>query len=75
MSRARRECARETWLWFESVTRTLPDAGRQALHIRYAAGLVAGQIGAVLGMTASGVRSATSRALVAIRAAELEGKA
>lgn len=43
--------------------------------MRYAAGLVAEEIEAVLGMTASGVRSATSRALAAIRAAEQEVEA
>lgn len=63
---------RETWLWFESVTRALPENARQALYLRYASALPDAEIAAALGMSASGVRSAISRGLASIRAAELE---
>lgn len=66
--------AREVWLWFESVTRALPDSARQALYMRYASGLPSEEIAVALGMTASGVRSAISRALASIREAEREDK-
>ena len=59
--------ARETWIWFESATRDLPEHGRQALYMRYAGGLSAEEIGSALDLTASGVRSAISRALESIR--------
>lgn len=66
--------ARETWLWFASVTRDLPEHARQALYMRYAGGLSAEEIGAALGLSASGVRSAIGRALAVIRADEQEGE-
>jgi RNA polymerase sigma-70 factor (ECF subfamily) len=59
--------ARETWIWFESVTRDLPELARLALYMRYAGGLSADEIGSALHLTASGVRSAISRALEVIR--------
>ena len=62
--------ARETWLWFESVTRGLPETTRQILYLRFAADLSAEEIGVVVSMSASGVRSALSRAVSAIRLAE-----
>jgi RNA polymerase sigma-70 factor (ECF subfamily) len=64
--------ARETWIWFDSVTRDLPEHARQALYMRYAGGLAAEEIGAALGLTASGVRTAISRALEGIRRREEE---
>jgi RNA polymerase sigma-70 factor (ECF subfamily) len=64
--------ARETWIWFESVTRNLPEHARQALYMRYAGSLSAEEIGLALGLTASGVRTAISRALDEIRRREEE---
>lgn len=64
--------ARETWIWFETATRELPEHARQALYMRYAGGLSADEIGAVLGLTASGVRTAISRALDEIRRSDEE---
>ncbi len=64
--------ARETWIWFDSATRDLPEHARQALYMRYAGGLSAEEIGAALGLTASGVRTAISRALDEIRRREEE---
>lgn len=64
--------AHETWIWLEAVTRELPEHARQALYMRYAGGLSAEEIGAALGLTASGVRTAISRALDEIRRREEE---
>lgn len=64
--------ARETWLWFESVTRDLPEHARQALYLRYAGGMSADEIGLALGLSGSGVRSAIGRALAVIRTREQE---
>ncbi len=64
--------ARETWLWFASVTRELPKSARQALYMRYAGGLSADEIGLALGLSASGVRTAIGRALAVIRRREQE---
>jgi len=64
--------ARETWIWFDAATRDLPEHARQALYMRYAGGLSAEEIGAALGLTASGVRTAISRALDEIRRREEE---
>ena len=64
--------AREIWIWFDSATRDLPEHARQALYMRYAGGLSAEDIGAALHLTASGVRSAISRALNEIRRREEE---
>jgi len=64
--------ARETWMWFDAVTRDLPEHARQALYMRYAGGLSAEEIGTVLGLSASGVRTAIGRALVVIRQREQE---
>lgn len=62
--------ARETWLWFDAATKDLPEASRQALYMRYAGGLSTEEIGEALSMSASGVRSAISRGLAVVRAAE-----
>ena len=66
--------ARETWLWFESVTCDLPEHARQALYLRYAGGLSADEIGLALGLSWSGVRSAIGRALAVIRSRELRSR-
>jgi RNA polymerase sigma factor (sigma-70 family) len=66
--------ARETWMWFASVTRDLPEPARQALYLRYAAGLSAEEIGLALGISGSGVRSAIGRALAVIRRREQEAE-
>jgi RNA polymerase sigma-70 factor (ECF subfamily) len=64
--------ARETWMWFEAVTRDLPERARDALYLRFAGGLSGNEIGLALGMSASGVRTLIARALDAIRQRESE---
>jgi RNA polymerase sigma-70 factor (ECF subfamily) len=58
---------REVWIWFEQVSRELPPDAREALVLRYAGGLTADQIGTVLGLSGSGVRSLIGRALATVR--------
>lgn len=64
--------AHETWMWFDAVTRDLPERARQALYLRYAGGLSGDEIGLAIGMTASGVRTLLARALQSIRRRESE---
>lgn len=64
--------AHETWMWFDAVTRDLPERARQALYLRYAGGLSGDEIGVALGMSASGVRTLIARALESIRRRESE---
>ncbi len=58
---------RETWLWFEAASRALSPAAREAVVLRYAGGLTAEEIGTVLGISGSGVRSLIKRALAVLR--------
>jgi RNA polymerase sigma-70 factor (ECF subfamily) len=64
--------AHETWMWFEAVTRDLPERARQALYLRYAGGLSGDEIGVALGISPSGVRTLIARALESIRRSESE---
>jgi RNA polymerase sigma factor (sigma-70 family) len=58
---------REFWLWLDSVTRALPQRQREVLFLRYERELDDDDIGQVLGLTASGVRSLTARAIASLR--------
>lgn len=58
---------REFWLWMDSVTRVLPLRQREVLFLRYERDLDDADIGQVLGLTASGVRSLTARAIASLR--------
>ncbi len=58
---------REFWLWLDSVTRVLPHRQREVLFLRYERDLDDDDIGQVLGLTASGVRSLTARAIASLR--------
>ena len=57
----------EFWLWLAALARVLPDRQREALYLRYQRDLTDDEIGEVLGLSASGVRSLVSRALAALR--------
>ncbi|HEV8403282.1 MAG TPA: sigma-70 family RNA polymerase sigma factor [Candidatus Limnocylindrales bacterium] len=59
--------AREFWLWLDSVTRVLPRRQREVLFLRYERDLDDEDIGSVLGLTPSGVRSLTARAIASLR--------
>jgi RNA polymerase sigma factor (sigma-70 family) len=58
---------REFWLWIDSVTKVLPQRQREVLFLRYERDLDDEDIGQVLGLTASGVRSLTARAIASLR--------
>ncbi len=58
----------ESWLWFDALARVLSDRQREALLLRYQRDLTDEEIGRVMGLTASGVRSLVARSLAALRA-------
>lgn len=64
----RHEDATEFWLWFDALARALTTRQREALVLRYQRDLSDEEIGSILGLSASGVRSLVSRALDALRA-------
>jgi RNA polymerase sigma factor (sigma-70 family) len=59
--------ASEFWLWLDALSRALPERQRDVLFLRYERDLTDEEIGEVLGLTASGVRSLVARALASLR--------
>ncbi|HUP55597.1 MAG TPA: sigma-70 family RNA polymerase sigma factor [Methylomirabilota bacterium] len=57
----------EFWLWLAALARVLPDRQREVIYLRYQRDLTDDEIGEILGLSASGVRSLVSRALSALR--------
>lgn len=57
----------EIWHWLDRLAQALPARQREALLLRYHRDLSDEEIGEVLGLSASGVRTLVSRALMAIR--------
>jgi RNA polymerase sigma factor (sigma-70 family) len=58
---------REFWLWLEALSTTLPDRQRELLFLRYQRDLSDEEIGEVLELSPSGVRSLAARAIAALR--------
>jgi RNA polymerase sigma-70 factor (ECF subfamily) len=58
----------EFWLWLDQLAKALPDRQREVVFLRYQRDLNDEEIGEILGLSASGVRSLVSRALAALRA-------
>lgn len=58
----------EFWLWFAALARVLSDRQREVLLLRYQRDLTDEQIGCVMGLTPSGVRSLVARSIAALRA-------
>lgn len=58
---------REFWLWLEALARALPDRQREVLFLRYRRDLDDAEIGEVMGLSASGVRSLRARAIQSLR--------
>lgn len=54
---------REFWLWLDALARALPDRQREVLFLRYRRDLDDTEIGEVMGLSASGVRSLRARAI------------
>lgn len=57
----------EFWLWLDQLARALPDRQREVVFLRYQRDLSDEEIGEILGVSASGVRTLLSRALAALR--------
>lgn len=57
----------EFWLWLEQLARALPARQREVVFLRYQRDLSDEEIGEILGISASGVRTLASRALAALR--------
>jgi len=62
------EARSEFWAWYDAVSAVLTLRQREVLALRYQHDLTDEQIGAVMGLTASGVRSLVARAIDALRA-------
>ena len=58
---------REFWIWLDALTRTIPERQRELLFLRYERDLTDGEIGEILGLTASGVRSLSNRSINSLR--------
>jgi RNA polymerase sigma-70 factor (ECF subfamily) len=58
----------EFWLWIDALSRVLPARQREVLFLRYQRDLTDDDIGAILGLSSSGVRTLLSRAVAGLRA-------
>lgn len=59
--------AAEFWLWLDALSQALPARQRDVIFLRYRRDLSDEDIGEVLGLSASGVRTLASRALSGLR--------
>jgi RNA polymerase sigma factor (sigma-70 family) len=57
----------EFWLWLDALSRALPARQRDVIFLRYQHDLSDEDIGEVLGLSASGVRTLASRAISGLR--------
>ena len=57
----------EFWLWLDALSRALPARQRDVIFLRYQHDLSDEDIGEVLGLSASGVRTLVSRAIRSLR--------
>jgi RNA polymerase sigma-70 factor (ECF subfamily) len=57
----------EFWMWLDRLAAALPDRQREIVLLRYQRDLSDEDIGEILGLSASGVRSLLSRALATLR--------
>jgi RNA polymerase sigma-70 factor (ECF subfamily) len=61
------EARTEFWDWFEAVGAILTERQREALVLRYERDLTDTEIGEIMGLSESGVRSLVARALAGLR--------
>ena len=66
-ARTRDAGAAEFWLWLDALSLALPARQRDVIFLRYQHDLTDEDIGEVLGLSASGVRTLVSRALNGLR--------
>jgi len=57
----------EFWLWLDALSRALPVRQRDVILLKYQRDLTDEEIGEILGLSASGVRTLVSRAITALR--------
>ena len=57
----------EFWMWLDELAKVLPPRQREVVFLRYQRDLTDDEIGDILGLSASGVRTLVSRALAALR--------
>jgi RNA polymerase sigma factor (sigma-70 family) len=57
----------EFWLWLDALSQALPARQRDVILLRYQRDLTDEDIGEILGLSASGVRTLASRALNGLR--------
>ena len=57
----------EFWMWLGQLSKALPDRQREVVFLRYQRDLSDEEIGEILGLSASGVRTLASRAIAALR--------
>lgn len=57
----------EAMLWLESVAKILPPRQREVIALRYQRQLTDADIGVVMGLSESGVRSLVARAIETLR--------
>jgi RNA polymerase sigma-70 factor (ECF subfamily) len=57
----------EFWIWLGELSRALPAKQRDVVFLRYQRDLTDEEIGEILGLSASGVRTLVSRALARLR--------
>jgi RNA polymerase sigma factor (sigma-70 family) len=58
---------REFWLWLDRLADALPERQREVIFLRYRRDLSDSEIGTVMGLSESGVRSLAARAIGALR--------
>lgn len=61
------ETTTEFWLWFEALAEVLTDRQREVLLLRYQRDLTDAEIGSVMGLSESGVRSLVARSIDVLR--------
>ncbi len=59
--------AAEFWLWLAALSKALPARQREVIFLRYQRDLTDAEIGEILHLSASGVRTLASRAIQALR--------
>ena len=57
----------EFWIWLDRLAEILPERQRDVVYLRYQRDLSDDDIGEILGLSASGVRTLAARALTALR--------
>jgi len=57
----------EFWVWLDQLAKALPPRQREVVFLRYQRDLSDEEIGEILGLSASGVRTLASRAIAALR--------